>query len=109
MLDRSGIPVRGRITRVLPAATAFQTVRTAARLDFDVSDVLTMVANAVTLSARFPRGQKRTLRDNPDLTRPAPDGEASGRSVRTSRADGRSPGKRGLTAEMPGGVAPHGR
>ena len=42
MLDRNGIPVRGQITRVLPAAAAFQTVRTAAKLDFDVSDVLTM-------------------------------------------------------------------
>ena len=66
MLDRKGIPVRGRITRVLPADTAFQTVRTAAKLDLDVSKSLTRVANAVTLSARFPRGQKRTLRDNPD-------------------------------------------
>ena len=66
MLDRNGIPVRGQITCVLPADTAFQTVRTAAKLDFDVSDVLPMVANAVTLSARSPRGQKRTLRHNPD-------------------------------------------
>jgi hypothetical protein len=66
VLDRNGIPVRGHITRVLSAATAFQTVRTATKLDFDVADVLTMVANAVTLSARFPRGQKRTLRDNSD-------------------------------------------
>ena len=107
MLDRNGIPVRGQITRVLPAATAFQTVRTAAKLDFDIR-VLTRVANAGTLSARSPRGQKRTLRDNPDLTRPAPDWEASDRSVRTSRTDGCLPGKRGLTAEMPRGVAPHG-
>jgi len=68
VLDRNGIPVRGHITRVLPAATAFQTVRTAAKLDFDVSDVLTMVAKAVTLSARSPGGQKRTLRNNLDLT-----------------------------------------
>ena len=66
MLDWNGIPVRGHITCVLPADIAFQTVRTAAKLDFDVSDVLTMVANAVALSARSPRGQKRTLRDNPD-------------------------------------------
>jgi hypothetical protein len=108
VLDRNGIPVRGQITRVLPAATAFQAVRTAAKLDLDVSDVLTRVANAVTLSARSPRGQKRTLRDNPDLTRPAPDWEAPDRSVRTSRTDGCLPGKRGLTAEMPRGVAPHG-
>jgi hypothetical protein len=45
-------------------------VRTAARLDFDVSAVLTMVANIVTLSARSTRGQERTLRGNPDLTGP---------------------------------------
>ena len=73
MLDRNGIPVRGQITRILPAATAFQAVRTAAKLDLDVSEVLTRVANAGTFSARSPRGQKRTLRDNPDLTWPAPD------------------------------------
>jgi hypothetical protein len=107
VLDRNGIPVRGQITRVLPAVTAFQTVPTAAKLDLDVSKS-TMVANAVPLSARFPRGQKRTLRDNPGLTRPAPDSEAPDRSVRTSRTDGCLPGKRGLTAEMPRRVAPHG-
>ena len=106
MLDRNGIPVRGHAC-VLPADTTFQTVRIAAKLDFDVSDILTMVANAVTLSARSPRGQERTLRDNP-VTRPAPDREAPDRSVRTSRTDGCLPGERGLTAEMPRGVAPHG-
>ena len=72
MPGRNGVHVRGQIIRVLPAATAFQTLRTAAKLDFDVSNVLTIVANAVTLSAWSPRGQKRTLRDNPDLIRPAP-------------------------------------
>ena len=107
MPGRNGIPVRGQITRVLPAATAFQTVRTAAKLDLDVSKSLTMVANAVTLSARFPRGQKRTCATIL-TTRPAPDWEAPDRSVRTSRTDGCLPGKRGLTAEMPCGVAPHG-
>ena len=69
-------PELPQIARVLPADTAFQAVRTAARLDFDVSDVLTVVANAVTLNARSPKGQERTLRDNPDRTRPAPDREA---------------------------------
>ncbi len=72
MLDRNGIPVRGQIACVLPADIAFQTVRTAAKLDFDVSDILTVVANAVTLSARSPRGQERTLRDNPDPARARP-------------------------------------
>jgi len=60
---------------VLPAGTAFQAVRTAAKLDFDVSDVLTMVANAVTLSACSPRGQERTLRDNPGLPGPRQTGK----------------------------------
>ena len=64
-------PELPQIARILPADTAFQTVRTAAKLDLDVSDVLTMVANAVTLSARSPKGQEPALRDNPDRTRPA--------------------------------------
>ena len=71
-------PELPQIARVLPADTAFQAVRTAARLHFDVSDVLTVVANAVTLNARSPKAQERTLRDNPDRTRPAPDREAPG-------------------------------
>ena len=69
-------PELPQIARVLPADTAFQAVRTAARLNFDVSDVLTVVANAVTLSARSPKGQQRGVRDNPDRTRPAPEREA---------------------------------
>ena len=44
-----------------PPDTAFQTVRTAAKLDFDVSDAFPVVAGAVTLGARSPRGQERTL------------------------------------------------
>jgi len=107
VLDRNGIPARGQITRVLPAVTAFQTVPTAAKLALDVSKS-TMVANAVPPQRTFPRGQKRTLRDNPGLTRAAPDSEAPDRSVGTSRTDGCLPGKRGLTAEMSRGVAPHG-
>ena len=69
-------PELPQIARILPADTAFQTVRTAAKLDFDVSDVLTMVANAVILSAGSPKGQERALRENPDRTRPAPSREA---------------------------------
>jgi hypothetical protein len=107
VLDRNGLPVRGQTTRVLPAATAFQTVRTAAKLDFDISDVLTMVANAVTLSARFPKARSAPCATTL-TTRPAPDREAPDRSVRTSRTDGCLPGKRGVTAEMPRGVASHG-
>ena len=61
MLDPNGYPSRGQIARVLPADTAFQTVRTAAKLDFDVCDVLTMVVGAVALSARSPREQERAV------------------------------------------------
>jgi hypothetical protein len=58
VLDRTRYP---SVDRSPPAAdTAFQTVRSTAKLDFDVSDVFTMVANAVTLGGRSPRGQERT-------------------------------------------------
>ena len=64
-------PELAEIIRILPAETASQTVRTAAKLDFDVSDVLTVVANAVTLGARSPKGQEPALRDNHERVRPA--------------------------------------
>ena len=70
-------PELPQIARILPADTAYQTVRTAAKLDFDVSDVLTVVTNAVTLDARSPKGQEPALRDNRERTRPAPRPEAS--------------------------------
>ena len=70
-------PELAEIVRVLPADTAYQTVRTAAKLDFDVSDVLTVVANAVTLGARSPKGQEPALRDTRERTRPALRPEAS--------------------------------
>jgi DNA primase len=75
-LRHVGNPELPQIARALPAGTAFQAVRTATRLDFDVSDVLTVVANAVILSARSPKGKQRGLRDNPDRTRPAPGRQA---------------------------------
>jgi DNA primase len=64
-------PELAEIVRILPADTAYQTVRTAAKLDFDVSDVITVVANAVTLGARSPKGQEPALRDNRERARPA--------------------------------------
>ena len=70
-------PELAEIVRILPADTAYQTVRTAAKLDFDVSDVLTVVANAVTLGARSPKGQEPALRDTRERTRPALRPEAS--------------------------------
>ena len=70
-------PELAEIARILPADTAYQTVRTAARLDFDVSDVLTVVTNAVTLDARSPKGQEPALRDNREHNRPALCPEAS--------------------------------
>ena len=75
MPHRTGYPSRGQIARVLPADTASQTVRTAAKLDFDVSGVLTMVANAVT-SAHAPRDAGSVpCATNAHLTRPAPERE----------------------------------
>ena len=70
-------PELAEIARILPADTAYQTVRTAARLDFDVSDVLTVVTNAVTPGARSPKGQEHALRDNRERTQPALRPEAS--------------------------------
>jgi DNA primase len=64
-------PELAEIVRILPADTAYQIVRTAAKLDFDVSDVLTVVANAVTLGARSPKGQEPALRRTRERTRPA--------------------------------------
>jgi DNA primase len=64
-------PELAEIVRILPADTAYQTVRTAAKLGFDVSDVLTVVANAVTLSAGSPKDQEPSLRDTRERTRPA--------------------------------------
>lgn len=65
-------PELAEIARVLPADTAYQIVRTAAKLDFDASDVLTVVANAVTLGARSPKGPEPALHDNRERTCPAP-------------------------------------
>ncbi len=70
-------PELAEIVQVLPAETAYQAVRTAAKLDFDVSDVLTVVANAVTLGARSPKGQEPALRDTRERARPALRPEAS--------------------------------
>ena len=64
-------PELAEIVRVLPAETAYQAVRTAAKLNFDVSDVLTVVANAVTLGARSPKGQEPALCYDRERARPA--------------------------------------
>jgi hypothetical protein len=64
-------PELAEIVRILPADIAYQTVRTAAKLDFDVSDVLTAVANAVTLGACSPKGWEPALSDNRERTQPA--------------------------------------
>jgi len=61
-------PELAEIVRILPADTAYQTVRTAAKLDVDVSDVLAVVTNAVTFGARSPKGQEPALCDNRERT-----------------------------------------
>lgn len=70
-------PELAEIVRILPADTAYQIVRTAVKLDFDASDVLTVVANVVSLGARSPKGQEPALGDTRERTRPALRPEAS--------------------------------
>ena len=70
MLHPVDNPQLPRIARVLAADAACQVVRAAWILGFDVSEVLAEVANAVTRSARSPKGQRRALRDNPGAPRP---------------------------------------
>ena len=72
-------PELPQIARILPADTGYQIVRAAGKLGFDVSDVLTVVVNAVSLGARSPKGQECALRDNREHTRLALSSEA-GRS-----------------------------
>jgi DNA primase len=68
MLDDMLRPVENpellRIARILPADSAFQAVRVASMLGFDVSDVVAEVANAASRRARSPKGQRRALRDD---------------------------------------------
>jgi DNA primase len=82
MLDDMLNPVENphlpRIARILPADAAFQVVRAACTLDFDVSDVTAEVANAVNRSARSPKGQRRALRDDPVAALPDHSPPASG-------------------------------
>jgi hypothetical protein len=66
-----------QIARILPTDTAFQLVRAACALGFDVSDVTAEVANAVNRTARSPKGGRRAQRDDPragqtDQRPPAP-------------------------------------
>ena len=71
MPGRNGIPVRGQIIRVLSAATAFQTVRTAARLDFDVSGVPSPWSLTLSPSAHAPQ-EARSAPCATTLTSPGP-------------------------------------
>jgi DNA primase len=64
-------PELTRIAQILPADTTYQMTRAAVALDFDVTEVLAAVANAVTESARSPKG-RAPRRDNRDRARPAP-------------------------------------
>jgi DNA primase len=65
-----------QIARIMPADIAFQVVRVASTLGFDVSDVVAEVANA-NRRASSPKGQRRVLRDvsraaRPDCNKSAP-------------------------------------
>jgi DNA primase len=68
-------PELPRIARILPTDIAYQVMRAACTLDFEVSEVLAEVANR---SARAPKGNRRTLGDDSRATRsnhspPAPE------------------------------------
>jgi DNA primase len=69
MLHPVDNPQLPRIARVLPADAAYQVMRTAGLLNFDASEVLAEVANAVTRGIRFPKGQRRALLDLPIVPR----------------------------------------
>ena len=64
-------PELTRIAQILPADTLYQVTRAAVALDFDVTEVLAAVANAVTEGARSPKG-RAPRRDDRDLARPSP-------------------------------------
>jgi DNA primase len=68
-------PELPRIAQILPADTTYQVTRAAGALNFDVTEVLAAVANAVTDGARTPKG-RAPQRDDPDRARPAPAQEA---------------------------------
>jgi len=68
-------PELPRIAQILPADTAYQVMRAAGALDFDVTEVLAAVANAVTDGARPPKGHA-PRRDDRKRARPAPAAEA---------------------------------
>jgi DNA primase len=70
MLHPVDNPQLPRIARVLPADAACQVVRAAGTLGFDVSEVLTEVANAATRIIRSPKGRRRALRDDPGPLHP---------------------------------------
>jgi hypothetical protein len=68
------IPELPRIAQILPAETAYQVTRAAGALDFDVTEVLAAVANAVTDGSRPPGHAPR--RDDRERARPAPGPQA---------------------------------
>jgi DNA primase len=81
MVDDVGGPVDNpelsQIAATLPGDAAYQIMRAAGALGFDVSEVLAQVANAVTHSARSPKGREITLRETRVQTHPASGPEAS--------------------------------
>lgn len=68
-------PELPRIAQILPADSTYQVMRTAGALEFDVTEVLTAVANAVTDSAPSPKGHT-PRRDDRERARPTSGPEA---------------------------------
>ena len=66
------IPELPRIAAALPAETAYQVVRAAVKLGFDVTEVMAEVANAATRDARSPKGRAPARHDTRERARPVP-------------------------------------
>jgi hypothetical protein len=69
------IPELDPIADILPTETKYLTTKAMLALDFDLTEVLAAVVNAVTDSARLPKG-RAPRRDDRERTRPAPGQEA---------------------------------
>jgi len=66
------IPALPRIAAALPAETAYQVVRAAAKLGFDATEVIAEVANTVTRDARSPKGRAPARHGTHERARPVP-------------------------------------
>jgi DNA primase len=66
------IPELPQIAAALPAETAYQIVRAAAKLGFDATEVMAEVANTLTRDARSPKGRAPARHGTRERVRPVP-------------------------------------